>query len=157
MMSFLSKAWAGIATIDQATFDADAESRQISAFNSFVSLNMSRWKNYNPPSQTFTPAEASTPLTVTTMTLTGGESHVNIELTPSAATDIWGFEIYREDAAITNPNNGNCIAVIEADGANAVEYNDVGLDAGTYHYRAAVINDDGIRGTVIADDTGAAT
>ncbi len=157
MFSFLSKQWSGIAGVDQATFDADAEAKSISPFNSYMKLNMDRWKNYLPPSQTFVPAEASTPLTVTTMTLAGGEAYVNIELTPSAATDIWGFEIYREDAAITDPNNSNCIAVIPADGVNLVEYNDTGLDAGTYHYRAAVINDDGVRGTVIADDTAVAT
>lgn len=153
MFSFLSKQWSSIAAIDQATFDADAEAKSISPFNSYMKLNMDRWKNYLPPSQTFVPAEASTPLTVTVQTLTGGEAYANIEVTPSAATDIWGFEIYRSLATITDPNNSNCIAVIEANGAAAVEYNDTGLDAGTYHYRSAVINVDGIRGTVIADDT----
>ena len=157
MLSFLSKQWTNISTSDQATFDDDAESRSISPFNSYVSLNMARWKNYLPPSQTFTPAEASSALTVSTMTLTGGEAHVNIELTPSGGTSIWGFEIYRDTSAITNCNNSNCIAVVEADGANAVEYNDTGLDAGTYHYRAAAINVDGVRGTAIADDSEAAT
>jgi len=157
MFSFLSKQWTGLTAPDQATFDDDAEAKSISSFNSYMKLNMDRWKNYLPPSQTFTPAAASTPLTITTMTLTGGEAYVNIELTPSAATDIWGFEIYRDAAEITDPNNSNCIAVIEGDGANAVEYNDTGLAAGTYHYRAAAINTDGIRGTAIADDTEAAT
>jgi len=157
MFAFLSKQWTNISSGDQATFDADAEAKSISPFNSYMALNMGRHKNYLPPSQTFTPAAASTPLTVTTMTLSGGEAYVNIELTPSGATDIWGFEIYRDTAEITTPNNGNIIAVIEADGTNAVSYNDTGLAAGTYHYRAAVINDDGIRGTVKADDTEAAT
>ena len=122
-----------------------------------MALNMDRWKNYLPPSQTFVPAEASTPLTVTTMNLTGGEAYVNVELPPSAATDIWGFEVYRDLAEITDPNNSNCVQVLEADGANMVEFNDTGLEAGTYHYRAAVINDDSIRGTAIADATAVVT
>ena len=153
MFKFLSQEWSGLAGADQDSYDADATAREISPFNSFMKMNMDRWKNYLPPSHNFTPAEASTPLTVSAMVLTGGEAYANIDLTPSAATDIWGFEIYREDAAITDPNNSNTVAVIPANGAAAVEYNDTGLTAGTYHYRAAVINDDGIRGTVIADDT----
>ncbi len=157
MFSFLSKQWDGLSAPDKASYDADAEARSISPFNSFMKRNMDRWKNYNPPSQNFTAAEASTPLTVTTMGLTGGEAHVNVELTPSAATDIWGMEVYRDLAEITDPNNSNAVYVIEADGVNMVEFNDSGLEAGTYHYRAAVINTDGIRGTAIADATAVVT
>ncbi len=157
MFSFLAKQWTNIAGVDQDTFNADAESKSISPFNSYVALNMDRWKNYLPPSQTFVPAEASTPLTVTTMTLNGGEAYVNVELTPSAATDIWGFIVYRELAAITDPNNSNTVFVLQADGANMVEFNDSGLDPGTYHYRAGVINVDGIQGVVIADATAVVT
>ncbi len=153
MFKFLSQEWSGLSAPDQASYDADATAKEISPFNSYMALNMNRWKNYLPPTMNFTPAEASTPLTVTTQTLTGGEAYANIDLTPSAATDIWGFEIYRELAAITDPNNSNTVAVIPADGANSVEYNDTSLDPGTYHYRSCVINDDGVRGVVIADDT----
>jgi hypothetical protein len=153
MFAFLSKQWVNLSAPDQATFDDDATAKEISPFNSYMAMNLDRWKNYMPPAQTFTPLEASTPLTVSAMVLVGGEAYANIDLTPSAGTDIWGFEIYRDLAEITDPNNSNCVAVIEADAANAVEYNDTGLDAATYHYRSAAINVDGIRGTVIADDT----
>jgi len=95
MFSFLSKQWAGLATVDQDSYDADAAARDIAPFNSFMKLNMDRWKNYLPPTHNFTPAGASTPLTITTQTLTGGEAYANIDLTPSGATDIWGYEIYR--------------------------------------------------------------
>ena len=157
MFSFLAKQWVNLSTADQDTFNADAESKSISPFNSYMALNMDRWKNYLPPSQTFVPAEASTPLTITTMNLTGGEAYVNVELTPSGGTDIWGFEVYRDLAEITDPNNSNAVYVMEADGANMCEFNDTGLAPNTYHYRAAVINVDGIRGTAIADATAVVT
>ncbi len=153
MFSFLAKQWTNIAGVDQDTFNADAESKSISPFNSYIALNMDRWKNFLPPSQTFVPAEASTPLTVTTMTLNGGEAYANVELTPSAALDIWGFVVFRELAVITDPNNSNTVHVLEANGVSMVEFNDTGLEAGTYHYRAGVVNVDGIMGVVIADDT----
>ncbi len=157
MFSFLSKQWDGLSDPNKASYDEDAEARSISPFNSFMKRNMDRWKNYQPPSQHFTAAEASTPLTVTTMGLTGGEAHVNVELTPSGAPDIWGMEVYRDLLEITDPNNSNAVYVIEADAANMVEFNDTGLEPGTYHYRAAVINTDGIRGTAIADATAVVT
>jgi len=157
MFAFLAAAWAAIAALSQATWDAAAAANSYSAFNAYMSSNMLRWRNHNPPTQASPAAEASTPLTVSNMTLTGGLGFINIALTPSAATNIWGFEIYRDDAEITTPSTGNCIAVIPADAGNAVEFNDTGLAAGTYHYRAAVINTDGVRGTVIADDSEAAT
>ena len=153
MFKFISQGWAGLDAGEKASYDADAAGRENAPFNSYIKLNMDRWKNYLPPTKDFTPAGVSTPLTVLGMVLVGGEAYANIAVTPSAATDIWGFEIYRELAAITDPNNSNCVAVIPADAANEVEYNDTGLDAGTYHYRSCVINDDGVRGVVIADDT----
>jgi hypothetical protein len=157
MFKFLAQQWEGLAAGPKASYDADADAKSISAYNEYISFNMARWKNYEPPSQAKPAAETSSALTVSAMTLTGGEGHVEISLTPSAATSIWGFEIYRSSAAITTPNNSNCIAVIPANGATAVVYNDSGLAAGTYHYRAAVINVDGVRGTVFADDDAAVT
>ena len=157
MFKFLAQEWATLGASPQASYEADAEAKSISAYNEYISTNMARWKNYLAPSKTKPAAEASTPLTVTTMTLTGMEGGVNVELTPSGSTDIWGFEIYRDDAEITDPNNSNCIAVIAANAGSAVQYNDTGLAAGTYHYRSAVINTDGVRGTVKADATAVAT
>jgi len=91
-------------------------------------------------------------LTISDMTLTGFEGYATVSLTPSAGTDIGGYVIYRDTAEITAPNWANAVAVIEADGANAVLHTDSPLDAGTYHYRAQAFCDDGISGTVIADD-----
>jgi len=157
MFKFLSQQWDGMADADKEDYDAEAESRQLSAFNVFMSKNMDRWQLNDGPSQASPPPEAATPLTITTMTLTGGDGHVQVDLTPSAATDIWGFIICRSTADITAPSWTNAVAVIAADGANKVEYVDSPLDAGTYHYRAAAFCDDGIVGTYIADDTEAAT
>ncbi len=157
MWSFLSKQWTNINTVLQDTYNDDAESKSISPFNSYMAMNMDRWKNYLPPSQNFTPEEVSTPVAITTMTLNGGEAYVNVELTPAEATDVWGIEIYRDLAAITDANNSNCVFVLEANGSSMVEFNDTGLAPGTYHYRAAVINLDGIRGAVKADATAVVT
>lgn len=157
MMSYLSQVWASIGTVAQGTWNELATQKAISAFNAFVSENLARWQMVKAPTQAMPADEASTALTVTNMTLTGGVGSVNISLTPSGSTSIAGFIICRSTAAITAPSWENAIAVIDADGTNAVTYVDSPLDAGTYHYRAAVFNTDGTLGAFIADDTAAAT
>jgi hypothetical protein len=153
MLKFLGAHWAAMDAGDKDDYDEDAEAKAISAFNQYCSANLLRWQQNKTPTEGYPAAEASTPLTVSDMTLTGHEGYATVALTPSAATAIQGFAIYRDTAAITDPNWANCIAIIEADGANQVTYTDSPLDADTYHYRACVFNTDGVSGTVIADDT----
>lgn len=157
MMRFLARLWSGLSSASQATWDSMAASKQISAFNAFVSENLMRWQSFLSPTTDFPAAEVSTGLTVSTQTLTGGQGMVTIDMTPSGSTDILGFAIFRDTAEITSPNWNNCIAVGIADGANLVSYVDSPLDAGTYHYRTAVINVDGVMGTVHADGTATAS
>ena len=157
MMSFLSQAWTSISALSKATWEELAAQKSISTFNAFGSETLSRWQNVSTPTQTYPAAEASTPLTVTTQTLTGGEGCVTVAITPSGDTNIWGLLVFRDTAEITAPSWANCVAVLMANGANAVTWVDSPLDAGTYHYRTAVFNTDGILGTVKADDTAVAT
>ena len=157
MMSFLAKQWTNLSAGEQASYEADATERQISPFNQYVSANLLRWQVFDGPTQEWPAAEASTPLTVSDQTLTGGDGHIIVQLTPSGGTAIWGFIILRSLAAITVPNWTNTVHVLEADAANQVEWTDSPLDAGTYHYRSAAINDDGIVGAFIADDSAVAT
>jgi hypothetical protein len=157
MLRFLATQWAALSAGEQASYDDAAEAKQISAFNQYQSVNLLRWQSFQSPTQEYPAAEASTPLTVSDMTLTGGDGNVLVQLTPSGSTNIWGFAIFRDTAEITAPNWNNCVQVIAADGANQVQWTDSPLDADTYHYRACVINDDGVKGTVIADDTAVVT
>jgi hypothetical protein len=157
MFAFIAAFWDSIATLDQATWDTLAASLNISPFNAYVRENQKRWIDGNTPTQAYPAAEASTALTVTTQTLTGGTGAATIEITPSGSTDIWGIAIYRETAAITAPSRNNLIKVLPADGANPVTYVDSGLAPGTYHYRAGVINTDGKAGTIHADGSAVVT
>jgi hypothetical protein len=153
MMQFLAQAWKLISGPNQATWDDLAETKAISPFNAYVSENLQRWQTNNGPTQAYPAAEASSGLTVSSHTYTPGVGYAQLSLTPSGATSIWGFVIYRDTATITAPGWPLAIAVIPADGANPVTYVDSPLEAGTYHYRAAVLNADGKVGTVLADDT----
>lgn len=157
MMGFLAQAWAGLVAGEKDDYDAGALSKSISAFNEFLSQNLSAWQQFVTPSKNWPAENAATPLTVTTQTLTGGAGLCTIELTPSGATAIWGLLIFRDTSEITAPSWANCIAAIAADGANPVTYVNTPLAAGTYHYRSAVFCDDGVMGAVKADATAVVT
>jgi len=151
MMRFLAQAWATIGSTPQGTWLEGATAKAISAFNQFVSLNLARWQNNEPPSQSYPAAEASTPAAITSAPLTGHEGYATAVVTPAANADIWGVVVYRETAEITSPTWANCVAVIPRDDVTAFTFTDSPLAAGTYHYRFAAINTDGIIGTVLAD------
>jgi hypothetical protein len=157
MMAFLASVWKPLTAPEKATWVLGALARSISSFNEYIGHNLLRWQQFNGPSQATPAAEASAGLTISAHQFTGGQGNVVVELTPSAATAIWGFAIFRDDAEITAPNWTNCVAVIAADGANEVQWTDSPLVAGTYHYRACVLNDDGVMGTVLADGTAVVT
>lgn len=157
MMKFLAQYWASISAPNQATWEEAAETNQISAFNQYVKENLQRHQVNSPPTKDSPAAEASAGLTVSAHTYTGFAGYATLSMTPSAATAIWGFQIYRETAAITLPTWANTVAVIEADGANAVIYTDSPLEPATYHYRIRAINIDGKAGTILADDTAIVT
>jgi hypothetical protein len=157
LFSFLSQIWTTIKVASGASWEDLAASKVISTFNAFMGENMSSWQNFVTPTASYPAANASAGLTETTMGLTGGLGMVTVVLTPSGATSIWGHLIFRGTAEITAPSWANCIAAVVANGANAVTYVDTPLEPGTYHYRSAVFNVDGVHGTVKADATAVAT
>jgi len=156
MLKFLSQEWEDLTDPNKATWVDLAKATNISPFNAYIAYNVRRWRENRNPAQDYPAAEASTPLTVT-MAPTGGQRNILVSLTPSGATNIWGFAIFRKPTTIAAINWNLCIAVFPADGANAVLYTDAPLDAGTYHYRAAVIMDDGKVTVGCTDDDADAT
>jgi hypothetical protein len=153
MMAFIADRWSYLSSVIHDTWNDLAATSEISPFNAYISENLKRWQLNKAPTQEYPAAETSTGLTITSHTYTGGAGFATLSLTPSGSTNIWGFAIFRDIAEITAPSWANAIAVIPANGANAVSYTDAPLEPDTYHYRAAVINDDGKLGTVLADDT----
>jgi hypothetical protein len=157
LFAFIASLWGNLTAQNQATWADLASTFSITAFNAYMKENLNRWKEFLAPTQAYPAAVASAGLTVSAHTFTGGSQHATISLTPSAATSIWGFILFRSTAAIVTPSPDLVVAVIPANGVNAITHIDSNLTAGTYHYRACVINVDGTMGTVLADDTAVVT
>jgi hypothetical protein len=152
MMAFLGNAWAAISAPAKASYEAGATAKAISPFNEFMSVNMGLWRDGDIPSHETPAAQAQTPATVTDLTLTGGAGYANVSATVSTVTNQWGVIVFRDDATITVTNRTTAIHVIPIVGDTTVEWIDSDLVAGTYHYRVAAITEDGLMGTVIADE-----
>jgi hypothetical protein len=157
MMRFLSQVWKTLSAPNQTTWDALAEATNISPFNAYIAYNMRRWRSGNPPTKTYPADEESDALTVSDMTTVGAPRHVDVSLTPSADTDIWGFVLCRSQTTGFTPSWANCIRVLDAAGPDEITWVDAPLDAGVYYYRAAVINVDGVIGAYHAQTTATVT
>lgn len=156
MLGFLARHWSSVSTADKATWTDLAETGNFSNFNAFTKENMNRWVVNEGPTEAYPAAETVSGTTVASFTTTGSEGYVDISGTITTATDMIGVVIYRDDAAITSPSWANTVAVLEPSGTD-FSMVDTPLDAGTYHYRAAVLTNDGTIGTAIADQTASVT
>jgi hypothetical protein len=156
MMRFLSQAWKALGSTIWSDWEDRAKETTISPFNAYISYNMARWRRFLGCSQLDPATEASTANTVSAITATGAIRQIAVSITPTAATALWAYAIFRDAAAPTTAFS-SCIAVILANGASAVLYVDTPLAPGTWHYKAKAINTDGKFGTDSADCNGTAT
>ena len=151
MYSFLAKAWKALTAPNKATYYDLAIADQISTFNAYMSKNLARWQLSKPPAQAYPAAEATGGCVITTAPLTGHAGYATAVITPATNANIWGVAVYRDTVAITDPSWANCVGIVFRSGVTAFTFTDSPLEAGTYHYRFAQFNTDGVLGTVLAD------
>jgi hypothetical protein len=151
MMKFLAQDWANLAALEKASWDDDAAQLAISPFNSFIRVNMNRWRNFLPPSPDGDYGAAGTPGTVDSFTVTPGVRLAQVEITLSAAADNYGAVIFRSTTDSFVPTKSNAIASIRVDDTAAHTYVDTPLDAGTYYYAYRLFTVDGLLAAAAAD------
>jgi hypothetical protein len=151
MLAFLATAWKAKALPKWTGWAAEATARMISTYNAYIAENLSRWQLNKPPTQVYPAAEATSGCLITTAPLTGHAGFASAVITPATNANIWGVAIFRDVAEITAPGWVHCIAIVPRANVTAFTYDDAPLEAGTYHYRFAAINTDGVMGTVLAD------
>jgi hypothetical protein len=150
MMTFLAKAWAALAAGTKDDYDDLAAASQISPFNAYVGVNLDRWQENEGPTQAYPAAEATNGVVITSAPLTGHADYVTAVVTPAANANIWGIMVWRDIVEVV-PTWANCIAVYFQAAVGVHTFTDSPLDPGTYHYRFAQFNKDGVIGTILAD------
>jgi len=151
MMAFLATTWKAKVLPKWTGWSAAAIARGISTYNAYVGENLARWQLGSPPTQVYPAAEATTPAAITSAPLTGHAGFATAVVTPATNADIWGVAVFRDTAEITAPGWANCVGITAREDVAAFTFTDAPLDAGTYHYRFAAVNTDGIMGAVLAD------
>ena len=150
MLTFLAKAWAAIKVAEAADYQTLADAAEISTFNAYVGANLDRWQENKGPGQSYPPADASGATAITSAPLTGHADYVTAVVTPATNANIWGIMVWRDSVSVV-PTWANCIAVYFQASVAAHTFTDSPLAAGTYHYRFAQFNKDGVIGTILAD------
>jgi hypothetical protein len=155
MFAFLAAAWKAIGGTAQATWATLAAADTVSNFNAYMKANMKSWVAGTGVSEATPAAKSSSANTVASKTATGGTRAITGTVTPTAATAAWGIAIFAGTSTGTLSWT-DCVAVVPVNGTSAVAFNITGLTAGTYQLTAAVVNTDGVVGTLATALTGIA-
>jgi hypothetical protein len=134
MMKFLAQNWASMTAPEQADWLDLAKATSISNFNAFVAANMTRWRQMHAPS-TYTPAtEAGTQAACAAATAVGGYHQAVVTFNVAGVNDGWGIAIERNTVDVYKGTIAAIVGVIPTPAAEAIEWTDTPLTAGTYYY-----------------------
>jgi hypothetical protein len=156
MMKFLSQEWTNLSAAEKATWLSRAQQTVISNYNAYCSYNQIRWRSYKTPSKADPAAEAATTPNAPTTTPTGGIRQIQLSIAHGANSPDWGWLIHRSQTTGFTPAFSNVVAV-HPTSVDPDIYIDTPLVAGTYYYRINGFMDDGVKGTLEAEVSGAAT
>lgn len=135
MLNFLSNRWNAIAQADKATWDALAAAGNVSAFNAYQGHNLTRWRNFQMPTQAYPAAETGTHITVSGATFTGHVRSIVIRLNVTNCRDNWCllWHLLSNPADLGTWDNVRIAHVPCAAGWTQVRISP--LDPGTYYVR----------------------
>jgi len=156
MMRFLSQEWEGIGSTPKGSWDDAAAATNISPFNAYIAANASRWREFQPPSQT-NPAPETGDVPVATLdSAVGGPSYCDVTMTITTLNDVWGVILFRSPTGTFTTSRANAIRVIPITAEEEVVFTDSGLDAGTYYYDARFFTKEGVLGDEEGEVSGTA-
>lgn len=158
MFRFLSQNWAGLTTIEQATWDALGDQLIASPFNGFMSRNQFRWRNFTTPGKNDPIPGTGTVGATPTTTAVGGERQVTVSTEYLTINDNWGTLIFRSLTTGFTPSISNLIRVnINEVAATPTVYIDSPLTPATYFYNYRPFTDEGVFGAALGEDSATVT
>lgn len=146
MMRFLSQEWLGIGTTPKGTWDELGAAGQYSPFNAYIGRNMSRWREFQPPAQTYPPPETGTLPTAVLTSATGGASYADLLITMTTLANAWGVMLFHSLTGTFTPSRANCILVAPITAAATTVFTISKLDAGNHYFDAKFFTTEGVLG-----------
>ncbi len=146
MFKFLAQDWVNRSAGDQATWEDRGDDLIASPFNGYMSLNQSRWRNFQTPSAQDPPAETGTAPGAATGVATPGVRSMTLVITDHANPPDYGYAIFR--ALTTGPTLAfdNCIAVVPWGPGGTTTYIDSPLEPDQYFYNYIGFLETGLEG-----------
>ena len=146
MLRFLSQDWVNVGSTPQGSWAPRAAAGNYSPFNGYISANMSRWREFQPPSQTDPAPETGTLPVATLDSATGGVHCMDVQYSVGTANDVWGMLLFRSPTAVFDTSISNLVRVLKVSGIGTFTYTDSGLEAGDYWYDARFFTTEGVLG-----------
>jgi len=157
MFTFLSQIWDGLSTANKATWDTRADSLNVSPFNAFMQVSMTRWNHYKGPTKEYPAGEAGTAGDAPTTTVSTGVKELSLSISHGVASPGWGWVIHRSVTTGFTPSRSTAIASIQTS-VDPDVYLDAPLLTGIpYYYRIQGFSVEGDLGTLEAQVTGTPT
>jgi len=143
IMAFLARQWAELSDADQSSWEEKAKQTNVSPFNAFAGTNAFEWRNGNYPSKAYPAARSSSAPSAPTVSATGGQRQVTLNITKGTTAPSWGYSVHRSTQSGITPSWTNAVALVAADTNGNATYLDTPLPAGTYYYVVKPFNNDG--------------
>ncbi len=143
-MEFLAQQWTLLSPPAQATWEEEAERRNISPFDQYVSINLARIAENKGPTQDFPATETMWTPVVIFSTDHIFYSHVQLEVGITGPGSPWGVNLYRNNVDWTDHDRRYLVKTIQyANIPTTQTVDDVPPSRGTWWYLWSPFNTDG--------------
>jgi hypothetical protein len=157
MMRFLSQTWAAIVSMNQATWEPQAQAGSFSPFNAYTKTNLIGWKENKAPSEMYPATRAGTLATTPAIAATGFTRYASIQYTQGGITVNWGLILCRSLTMGFTPSFANTIRVLDITAGTTVNYDDTGLAPNTYYYNGYIFTADGNMSAALGETSAVVT
>lgn len=146
IIAFAGQQWKSIGGVDQATWEAGAESLKISAFNEYIRINARNWRDQFCPSKASPALRVEVPVAPSVVEPAPSGRQMLVAITYSKGADDWGLAICRSLVNTDDPSPSLVVAIVNAQTFLGT-YVDGPLEPGTYYYNAFAFSIDGVMST----------
>lgn len=154
MFAFLAQQWQNLTSVEQATWQAQADAIVASPFNGYMQINQKRWRDFRAPSQDTPITAAGTVGATATTSATAGVRSVTVSAEFATINQNWGVIVHRSTTTSFTPSLSDAIKVLLVDtAATPATFIDSPLVADTYYYNYTPFTDDGVLGAALGEDS----
>jgi len=130
------------------SYATEAERLQTSAYNAYLSKNITRWGHFAPPSHATPATEDGTNSNTTFLTVVQDGSRWKLSTTGTVMNDTWGIVFWAEPSPGFTPSIDNTIVVATDVAGTPVERFWTPPQTGQYFFRMRTFTDRGKWGTL---------